>query len=130
MTLRIAGVDKPAAQFLVSYAVTDALSAFPLHSLVSTMTTAINDNAVSMSVQDTLPVLLRMLHPAELAKYIDMTPTALDNLAHYAASVDNMARRLWGDWLECMCQVLHYKMQLQILQALVRSLSYHIQIMC
>jgi hypothetical protein len=46
--------------FLVNYGVTDALAPFPLHSLVTNMTTTINNNTVSMNVQDTLPALLRL----------------------------------------------------------------------
>ena len=79
---RIEGTNKPPEQFLVNYGVTDALAPFPLHSLVSTMTATINNNTVSMNVQDTLPLLLQMVDPEELAKYNDMTPTAMDHLAH------------------------------------------------
>ena len=45
------------------------------------MTATINNNTVSMNMQDTLPVLLRLLDPEELARYNDMTPTALDYLS-------------------------------------------------
>ena len=90
VTLRITGTNKPQAEFLVNYGVTDALAAFPLHSLVGTMTTTINNNTVSMNVQDTLPILLRLADPEELAKYNGMTPTALDHHAHYNDSVDRM----------------------------------------
>jgi hypothetical protein len=61
--------------FLVNYGVTDALAPFPLHSLVTNMTTTINNNTVSMNVQDTLPALLRLIDAEELAKYECMTPT-------------------------------------------------------
>ena len=87
VTLMITGTNKPATEFLVNYGVTDALAAFPLHSLVSTMTTTINNNTVSMNVQDTLPILLRMLDPEEMKKYNGMTPTALDHHAHYNDAV-------------------------------------------
>ena len=40
--------NKPNGMFLVNYGVTDALAPFPLHQLVSTMTTTINNNTVSM----------------------------------------------------------------------------------
>ena len=66
--LRIEGTAKPNDQYLVNYGVTDALAPFPLHSLVSTMTATINNNTVSMNVQDTLPILLRLADPEELAK--------------------------------------------------------------
>ena len=90
VTLRITGTNKPAGEFLVNYGVTDALAAFPLHSLVSTMTATINNNIVSMNVQETLPLLLRLSDQEELAKYNDMTPTALNHLAHYSGSVEYM----------------------------------------
>ena len=69
---------------------TDALAPFPLHSLVSTMTATINNNTVSMNVQDTLPVLLRLLDDEEITTYDDMTPTTLDYLANYSDAVDAM----------------------------------------
>ena len=84
VTLHITGLNKPANEFLLNYGVTDALAPFPLHSLVSTMTATINNNTVSMNVQDTLPVLLRLLDDEEINTYDDMTPTTLDYLANYA----------------------------------------------
>jgi hypothetical protein len=41
VTLKITGQNKPNGQFLVNYGVTDALAPFPLHSLVTNMTTTI-----------------------------------------------------------------------------------------
>ena len=43
-----------------------------------------------MNVQDTLPVLLRLLDDEEMATYNDMSPTTLDYLANYADAVDAM----------------------------------------
>ena len=83
-----ATLGKPGGQFLVNYGVTDALAPFPLHSLVTNMTCTINNNTVSMNVQDTLPVLLRLLDAEELAKYECMTPTTLDFLANYRDGID------------------------------------------
>ena len=83
-----ATLQKPGGQFLVNYGVTDALAPFPLHSLVTNMTCTINNNTVSMNVQDTLPVLLRLLDAEELAKYECMTPTTLDFLANYRDGID------------------------------------------
>ena len=54
------------------------------------MTASINNNTVSMNVQDTLPILLRLVDPEELAKYNFMTPTALDSLANYEDGIDYM----------------------------------------
>jgi hypothetical protein len=71
----------------MNYGVTDALAPFPLHSLVNVMSATINNNTVSFNVQETLPLLLRMVDPEELAKYDCMTPTALDYLADYDDAV-------------------------------------------
>ena len=68
VTLKISHPNKEAAQFAVNYGVTDALSAFPLHSLVSTMTCTINNNTVSQNLSDTLPILLRMVDPEEVCQ--------------------------------------------------------------
>ena len=90
VTLRIDVAGKDAAEFAVNYGVTDALAPFPLHSLVATMTATINNNTISQNMQDTLPVLLRMVDPEEFAKYDSMTPTALDYLAYYEDGVDQL----------------------------------------
>ena len=83
ITLKISHPNKPAHEFPVNYGVTDALSAFPLHSLVNVMSATINNNTVTTNVQETLPLLLRMVDPEEFAKYSSMSPTALDFLAYY-----------------------------------------------
>ena len=43
-----------------------------------------------MNVPDTLPLILRLLDPEELAKHECMTPTTLDYLANYADAVQPM----------------------------------------
>ena len=96
VTLKITGSGKPLNEFLVNYGVTDALAPFPLHSLITTMTATINNNTVSMNVQDTLPGLLRMCDPEELAKYNDMTPTTLDYLPDYSDAIDWMGYQIDG----------------------------------
>ena len=89
VTLKITGNgNKPAGMFLINYGVTDALAPFPLHSLVTNMTATINNNTVSMNVQDTLPTLLRLIDAEELAKYECMTPTGLDYLQDSRDGVD------------------------------------------
>ena len=90
VTLKITGAGKPADKFLVNYGVTDALAPFPLHSLVATMTSTINNNTVSMNTQDVLPVMLRLMDPEELARYDDMTPTCLDYLGNYRDGIAEM----------------------------------------
>ena len=86
--------NKPLGMMLVNYGVTDALSAFPLHSLVATMTATINNNTVAMNVADVLPAILRLMDPEELAYYNDLTPTTLDYLSDYADGVDRMPYQL------------------------------------
>ena len=91
ITLKISHPNKPDHEFAVNYGVTDALSAFPLHSLVNVMSATINNNTVTTNVQETLPLLLRMVDPEEFAKYSSMSPTALDFLAYYEDAVEEMA---------------------------------------
>jgi len=89
VTLRIVCSDnKPNHLPPVNYGVTDALAAFPLHSLVATMTATINNNTVATNMADILPAMLRLMDPEELAYYNDMTPTTLDYLSDYAEGVD------------------------------------------
>jgi hypothetical protein len=90
VTLKITNTNKDPNYFAVNYGVTDALAPFPLHSLVSTMTATINNNTVSLNIADTLPTLLRMMDPEELANYDDMTPTCLDYLADYRDGVEQL----------------------------------------
>ena len=65
-----------------------ALAPLPLHHLVNTMTATINNTIVSMNVQETLQILLRLLDQQESAKYNGMTPTTLDFLRNYTEAVD------------------------------------------
>ncbi|MFM7986181.1 MAG: phage major capsid domain-containing protein, partial [Candidatus Fonsibacter sp.] len=89
-TLKIYATTRAAGYYAENYGVTDALAPFPLHSLVNAMSATINNNTVSFNVQETLPLLLRMVDPEELAKYNCMTPTTLDFLADYDDSVTTM----------------------------------------
>ena len=90
VTLKISNPDKVNNEFAINYGVTDALAPFPLHSLVNVMTVTINNNTVSQNMQETLPILLRLVDPEEFAKYDCMTPTALDYLANYEDAVQPM----------------------------------------
>ncbi|MFM7990465.1 MAG: phage major capsid domain-containing protein, partial [Candidatus Fonsibacter sp.] len=81
--MKVTTEGRPAGAYAMNYGVTDALAPFPLHSLVNVMSATINNNAVYFNVQETLPLLLRMVDPEEFAKYDCMTPTALDYLADY-----------------------------------------------
>jgi len=87
VTFRISNPNKSANDFAINYGVTDALAPFPLHSLISVMSCTINNNTVNLNVQESLPLLLRMVDPEEFSKYDSMTPTALDFLANYEDAV-------------------------------------------
>mgnify|MGYP000907415519 FL=1 len=94
ITLKISNPTKLDSEFCVNYGVTDALAPFPLHSLVSTMTATINNNTITQNMQETLPILLRMVDPEEFAKYDSMTPTGLDYLGDYRDGVHPMEFQL------------------------------------
>ena len=51
------------------------------------MSCTTNNNTINLNVQDSLPLLLRMVDPEEFSKYDSMTPTALDFLANYKDAV-------------------------------------------
>jgi hypothetical protein len=90
VTLKVTTTNRPAGTYAMNYGVTDALAPFPLHSLVNVMSATINNNTVSFNVQETLPLLLRMVDPEELAKFDCMTPTTLDFLADYDDALQAM----------------------------------------
>ena len=81
VTLKNSHPNKPNNEFAVNYGVTDALAPFPLHSLVNVISATINNNTVTTTVQETLPLILRLIDPEEFAQYDSMTPTSLDYLA-------------------------------------------------
>ncbi|MFM7979615.1 MAG: phage major capsid domain-containing protein, partial [Candidatus Fonsibacter sp.] len=87
VTLRISNPNKSNNDFAINSGVTDALAPFPLHNLVSVMSCTINNNTVNLNVQESLPILLRMVDPEEFSKHDSMTPTALDFLANYEDAV-------------------------------------------
>ncbi|MFM7978179.1 MAG: phage major capsid domain-containing protein, partial [Candidatus Fonsibacter sp.] len=88
--LKVTTANRPAGTYAMNYGVTDALAPFPLHSLVNVMSATINNNTVSFNIQETLPLLLRVVDPEELAKFDCMTPTTLDFLADYDDALQPM----------------------------------------
>jgi hypothetical protein len=78
------------AMFLINYGVDSALAPFPLHSLCNTMSCTINNNTVTQNMQDTLPLILRMMDSEELAQWSTHTPTTLDFLSQYRNGVDKL----------------------------------------
>ena len=78
------------AMFLINYGVDSALAPFPLHSLCNTMSCTINNNTVTQNMQDTLPLILRMMDSEELAQWSTHTPTTLDYLSQYSQGLGKM----------------------------------------
>lgn len=60
------------------YGLRDALQAFPLQKLITTLTCSINNTSVSINMQDVLPGLLQMIDKRVLQEYHGATPTYLD----------------------------------------------------
>lgn len=83
ITLKITGVP-PAGEFLVNYGTSDALSAFPLHSMCGTMTATLNSSSISVNVPDVLPALLKLHDKRQLQKYNSATTTMTDVYHSYA----------------------------------------------
>jgi hypothetical protein len=71
------------------YAANSALAPFPLHQLMSVASATINNNTVSVNVQDVLPAIMRMLDHRELSAYNGYTPTYQDTYANYVDGVLN-----------------------------------------
>ena len=61
-------------QVVFNYGATDCLQAFPLASLMTTMTCMINNTSVTVNLQDVLPSMLKMNSPHHLSRYNSMTP--------------------------------------------------------
>ena len=94
VTLKITVTGKSVIAFAINYGVTDALAPGPLHCVVNVMTVTINNNTVSQNMQETLPIILRIVETEEFSKYDSMTPTALDYLANYDDAVQQMEFQL------------------------------------
>jgi hypothetical protein len=97
LLLTVTGTAANAGQMPINYAMTDALSAFPLHQLATVMTATINNNSVSMNVRDVLGALLRFNDRRELQRYNGTTPVAFDTLGTYQDGVGTLLNPL-GSW--------------------------------
>jgi hypothetical protein len=75
-TLNLTGV--PTGENCINWGLTEALSAFPLTSLFTTIQTTINNASTSVNMQDILPMILRMNDNRKLARYNSMTPSMPD----------------------------------------------------
>lgn len=68
----------PVGENCINWGLTEALSAFPLQSLFTTVQTTINNASTSVNLQDILPMILRMNDNRKLARYNSMTPSLPD----------------------------------------------------
>ena len=68
----------PAGETFLNWGLTEALNAFPLQSLMSTIQAQINNVSTSTNLQDVLPMLLRMNDNRKLSRYNSMTPSYTD----------------------------------------------------
>jgi len=68
----------PIGENSINWGLTEALSAFPLTSLFTTMQATINNASTSVNIQDILPMILRMNDNRKLARYNSMTPSLPD----------------------------------------------------
>jgi hypothetical protein len=84
------------------YGITWALASFPLHQLLSVMSATINNNTVSLNVNDTLPAIIRMICCDDLVYYNSSSPTFADTQASYTSvpaslfNHNNPLSSLWG----------------------------------
>jgi len=67
-----------AGETFLNWGLTEALNAFPLQSLFSTIQAQINNVSTSTNLQDVLPMLLRMNDNRKLSRYNSMTPSYPD----------------------------------------------------
>jgi hypothetical protein len=81
-----------------SYGINEALAAFPLAQLMTVLSVTINNNTVSINMQDALPVIIRMLCEDDLSWYNSSSPTFADMLGNYGivGGLNNANSALWG----------------------------------
>lgn len=68
-----------ANQVLFSYGKTNALQAFPLNALITTIQAQINNSNVTVSTRDVMSALLKMYNYEELTHYNSITPSLIDS---------------------------------------------------
>jgi len=89
LTISVPNADVP------KYGIDWALASFPLHQLLSVLSATINNNTVSLNVNDALPAIIRMICCEDLTWYNSSTPTFADTQAVYDANV-SAAINLWN----------------------------------
>ena len=85
------------AAYLVDYGGSEAFAPFPMNQMISTMSATINNNTMSMSVQDILPSILRLHDKRQLSRYNGLTPTQFDMYKNYSDAATSMNNPL-GDF--------------------------------
>lgn len=76
LTILASGV--PVGSQVFQYGLTDALQAFPLNSLFTTVQSTINNVSTSTNIQDILPMIMRMNDKEMLSRYNSLTPSNPD----------------------------------------------------
>jgi len=97
-TLQFTGSAESAT---IIYGITWSLASFPLHQLLSVMSATINNNTVSLNINDVLPAIVRLICNDDLRMYNSSSPTFADTLAVYptdvyAKDLNNPLSSLWG----------------------------------
>jgi hypothetical protein len=77
----------PVGTLAANLGVSNALGPFPLHSACLTQQFTINNNSVSVNMNDVLPVILRFHDKRELMRYNGMTPNMFDVYNRYSDAV-------------------------------------------
>jgi len=65
------------------YAINAALSSFPLHQAIDTLSATINNNTVTCNIKDVLPAIIRLLDDDDLVLFNSTTPAFQDVYATY-----------------------------------------------
>lgn len=99
LTITVTGtvpVGAPAGAYLIDWANRDGLGPYPLHELFSTMTATINNNTVSVQMQQVLPALANMYDRREHNRWLSTTPNMPDNVCDYNDVTNTVANPLGG----------------------------------
>lgn len=86
VSLQITATNVPNGAQVFQYGLTEALQAFPLNSLMTTVQATINNVSVSTNLQDVLPMLMVMSDRKVLSRYNSLTPALRD--AHWGEYKD------------------------------------------
>ena len=82
-----AGANLPVGTSAFSYGLRDSFQSFPLNRLFNTVTLSVNNVSASLSQNQCLPGLLRMLNKEFMQKWNGSTPTYLDNYKELGEAV-------------------------------------------